>query len=591
MCGIAAYINIKDRKSISDYAGMLAEGIAHRGPDGLRSYADPDSRFLFIHSLLKIMDRSDAASQPIKDSLGNVLIFNGSIYNYKDLQSKYALSENLNDTQTLLALLGVKGAAILQEIEGMFALVYFSAKEEKYLVARDRYGEKPLFYAHDPLGNWVLASERKSIWNVGVEKQVNKYVALDFLLYNKLGSLCSLYSSVAMVPPGHYGYIRGDNEISFEPIPFLDDVPSGSWDEIMQRSIELSNISDFPIAHTLSGGIDSGGLLSYVSEKRMPEVYSFSSPGFENDEKENTQLVAEKLGIEKVNWVHFPDRISQIMEDWKEISRIHEEPLASPSSMAQYYVYKNIAKDCYRVVLEGQGSDEHFCGYTYYFEGILSEGIVSSAYLLAEATKMEKKTYQKWRLYKSFKPLYSKLYKSKARKLAISIGINQEVWKEYSLGIKDERMESASKGVRNQMSEDRVHGLFQYILRTADRSSMYNHVEVRLPYLYSDIINTAKKLDNQYYWKDGYYKTFLRMKFAKRLPEEIVTQKKKVGFEAPFGLIVESKIFQKYLEEAYAYFKNLGWLSPHAKLEHKSLDTDTYNLLAWKIVALYFAIL
>ncbi len=590
MCGIAAYLNFNQRDSISDFAGLLAEGIAHRGPDALHSYSDPDSRFLFVHALLKIMDRSKAAIQPIRDAEGNVMVFNGSVYNYKDLQKKYNLSSSLNDTQTLMKLLGTQGASIFYQIEGMFALIYYAADTGKFLVARDRYGEKPLFMARCPMGNIALASERKSLWNLGIDKKVNPMVAMDFLFYHKL-DLSALYLNIQAIPPGHFAYIESSADADFIPIKYSTDDDGEDWDSLMHKSVRHAHVADFPVAHTLSGGIDSGGLLSYVVETQKPDVYSFTSPGFVHDEKEASSQVARSLGIEEVKWVTFPKSISALMADWKEISRIHEEPLASPSSMAQFYIYKQIARDMHRVVLEGQGSDEHFCGYTYYYLGLLTDNIPSLQYILTESTPAEKTMYKKWLMYKNLKPLYKKMYVRKGHHLAQAMGFSPDMWKEYASAIVDPKMKAAQYGgVRHQMEEDRLHGLFQYILRTADRSSMYNHLEVRLPYLNSGIISRALALEDEDYWYEGYYKKYLRDSLSARLPKNILEQKKKIGFEAPYGRVVESIVFKRELDTALDYFKKLGWLQPQSELKSSMLDPETYNLLAWKIVALYYAI-
>ncbi len=591
MCGIAAYLNFKQRKSISDFAGHLASGIAHRGPDGIRSYEDEQGRFLFIHSLLKIMDRTDAARQPVRDEQGNVLIYNGSIYNYKELQKKYNISSSLNDTLTLLLLLRSVGPEVLSEIEGMFALVYFSAQDASYIVARDRYGEKPLFYATCPLGNLVLASERKSIWNIGVEKQVNKFVALDFLLYHQLGNLSGLYHHIQAVPPGHYAVLRDESVPNFIPIHYPENYKgTENWDALMRKSVELTHIADFPIAHTLSGGIDSSGLLSYVVEKGEPEVFSFTAPNYARDEQAATQKSADYLGISQVQWVEFPQSPKTIIEDWARISRIHEEPLASPSSMAQYYVYQQVSDQGFRVLLEGQGSDEHYCGYNWYFAGLLSDGAIPLSYLMSKASAQERKTYRKWRLHKYMRFLYNRLYKSKGKRLAKVIHVEDKLWKEYAKGLQDSKFAVAREGVKSQMTADRRQGLFQYILRAADRSSMYHNVEVRLPFLYSHIIEQASALSDAQYWEQGYYKAYLREQLQGRIPADILTQKAKIGFEAPYGRIIESKKFKEVLVEATLYLQELGWLKKGSKLLPTAIDTDTYNLMAWKIVALYFAI-
>ncbi len=588
MCGVAAYLNFCGGDLPSDCVQNLASGVRHRGPDGVYDWVSEDQRFVMVHALLKIMDKSDDAIQPIRDAQGNTLIFNGSIYNYPALKSKYNLSEELNDTQTLMELIKSYGEQILPELEGMFAIIYYDAGRGDYLIARDRFGEKPLFYSATSEGNLVLASERKSLWNVGIPKSVNPQVALDFLLYHKLGGLSALYEGIYEIPAGHYARIS-DAQLTPQKINFSEQ-PVSDLDGSMRESLEQTHVADFTIAHTLSGGIDSGGVLSYSQELGRPEIFSFRSPGSVEDESERTQSVADYLGLADIRWVEFPPDSEAIIADWQRLSAIHEEPLASPSSMAQYYVYRAISEAGHRIVLEGQGSDELFCGYTYYLQGLLSDHLPSLSYMLTQSTADEKRTWRKWLLARYIPRLYQRFYRRKGQKLAQQLRIKSEVWNTYRDSVLDSRMEAALGGVKAQMLTDRTQGLFQYILRTADRSSMYQHVEVRLPYLYSGLVSLAGSLGLEDFWDAGYFKKYLRDQWADRLPVDVIRRKEKNGFEAPYDRLVSSVRFKEMLQEAYQYLYGLGWLDTDIPPSDRDMDTGLHQLLMWKVVSLYLAI-
>ncbi len=588
MCGIAAYIKFGGDQIPKHCAENLAEGIVHRGPDGTHVMHDAQERFVFVHTLLKIMDKSDGAIQPIQDDEGNVLIFNGSIYNYQELKSQYKLDADLNDTHTLFALLKIQGKRILGELEGMFALIYFDASQQHFLIARDRFGEKPLFYAHTSSGDLILASERKSLWNLGIPKKPKVATALNFLLYNDLGGLTELYEDIDYLAPGHFAVIT-DGDIKTQEISYGKEDEEKSLDACMLNSVKLTHIADFPIAHTLSGGIDSGGLLSYSKEIGRPEVFSFRSPGAVEDESTRTQRIAIFQGLNKVHWVEFPEP-EQILQDWRVLSQIHEEPLASPSSLAQYYLYQKIAETGHRVVLEGQGSDELFCGYTYYFEGLLSDKIPSAKYILHESNQEERRTWRKWFLHKLSPYVYQKLYRQKGMKIANMIHLDKTIWQQYQGHISDQRMKAAGQGVRNQMKRDRNLGLFQYILRTADRSSMFQHIEVRLPYLNSNIIDLSARLQLPELWQSGYFKYYLRKYWKGRLPDDILWRKEKNGFEAPYDKLLAHEEFKNLLKEATYYFHNMGWLARDEPIEEKNIEPLLYQIMAWKMVSLYLAI-
>ncbi len=586
MCGIAGIILDSKDRNLESLMEPLAEGIRYRGPDGVHSYQDPAGKFLFVHSLLKIMDKSDKSIQPISDEMGNVMILNGSIYNFEKLKKTYSLDPSYNDTQCLFSLLKTKGEKILPELEGMFAMAYYDVQNKYFLLARDRFGEKPLFYtSHE--GALLFASSRRSLWNAGVPRVVDKNTALDFLCYNKLGVLQDLYVGIQQLRAGHY--VKQNSFTHFEQIPIERiSISEQGFDEVMRDSLEDAYQSDYPVAHSLSGGIDSGGLLSYSLEQGAPSVFSFRSIGYERDESEKVKTIEKYLNLDKVEWVQFPDDSLEILEDWKRISAIQEEPLASPSSMAQYYLYRKISHQSYRVLLEGQGSDEIFCGYPKYFMGLLFDHQISNSYIHSKSSPSEKKNWYKYLLYKFSPSAYRKLYRKKGKKIAQKYCIKSEFWNQYKAQINDEGIVAASGGVRKQMDWDSYQDLFVYILRTADRTSMYHNLELRLPYLHSGILSLASQLDDNELWRDGYFKYFLRNALKGKLPESILWEKNKNGFEAPLEVFIKEPGFSVLFAEASNYFFELGWTeSKELKLD---LENSDDQMMAWKFVSLYLAL-
>lgn len=378
MCGIAgvATFNQISRDTIEK---MIAS-MNHRGPDGSGVWLSPDSTVGLGHRRLAIIDLTTSASQPMVDSTKHFcIVFNGEIYNYKDLKTQL---ENLgcqfnseSDTEVLLEAFKVWGADCLTRIHGAFSFCIYDQRRKVLFLARDRAGEKPLFYSFSR-GNFVFASELKAIMSIpGFSRRISHEALSSYLCYGYVpGEMCIL-SGVNKVPPAHAMEI--DCESWERKIWRYWSIPSpdhkalcdaeelkGRLLELLRTSVQRQMIADVPIGILLSGGVDSSLITAVAASGGATNLRTFtvSFPGHkEYDESMYAKIVARHFSTQ-----HTVLEASQASADiLPELAAQFDEPIAD-SSMVPTYMVAKLVKQCCTVALGGDGGDELFGGYPTY---------------------------------------------------------------------------------------------------------------------------------------------------------------------------------------------------------------------------------
>ena len=366
MCGIAGIWN-KDGTGIDDNElDVLVNSLSHRGPDSNGKWINKNLGL--AHTRLKIIDLSDSANQPFTDG-GDVLVFNGEIFNYKKIKDK--LSDEYNyktksDTEVLYFALQKWGENCLNIIDGQFAFAYYNKKENSLLIARDHVGICPLYISNDQ-NKFIFSSEIKPILNLK-KSTIDKQGIIDYFSFRyNIQNGHTLFSNIKRFHPAHYTKIDLNNHkiiekrywrLSFQENDYDNIDLQDYFNKILDNEINKQTISDVPLGMYLSGGIDSGALLHGFSKYISP-INTFTIGFSESDgDFQRVNNLHRKLNFNK-NIIPFN---IDLMRDIEDIVFSLEEPFGDLIISANYVLSKFASKHV-KVVLSGEGGDEAFFGY------------------------------------------------------------------------------------------------------------------------------------------------------------------------------------------------------------------------------------
>jgi asparagine synthase (glutamine-hydrolysing) len=374
MCGITGIFEYNRKQEIPpDLVHRMNETIIHRGPDDEGIYTGPGIGLGFRR--LSIID-VEGGHQPIGNEDGSLwVMLNGEIYNYPELrdlllQKGHRLATR-SDTETIVHLYEEFGEACFSKLRGMFAIALWDSRQRKLLLARDRIGKKPLFYAVDQ-NRIVFASELKALLAAdNLSREIDPQALSDYFSFGYIAAPKTIYRSVQKVRPGHYVVASegGFRETSYWDISFskIETRSEGEWCEIVRQEVREATrvrlMSDVPLGAFLSGGIDSSSIVAAMTEITQRPVTTCSI-GFdvaEYDESEFARKIAQQFGSEHHESLVRPNAIDIV----DKLAWHFDEPFADSSAVPTYYVSK-IARESVTVALGGDGGDENFAGYRRY---------------------------------------------------------------------------------------------------------------------------------------------------------------------------------------------------------------------------------
>jgi asparagine synthase (glutamine-hydrolysing) len=370
MCGIIG-CSWNDREFIKK--GLVK--IEHRGPDAHGVFFDKDVSL--GHRRLSIVDLSARGKQPMANENGSVwIVFNGEIYNHKDLRKFLEKSHNFKsntDTEALIHLYEEKGEKMLEYLQGMFAFCIYDIKKKKLFLARDRVGIKPLYYAILEKG-LIFCSEIKGMLEYyDLKREVNENAISSFLIFRANTTEETMFKGIKKLMPGHfmsYDLKSKKNTIKkyWDIKNEIEEKSNGEYAKelrtLLEDSVRARLMSDVPYGAYLSGGIDSGSIVSLMNKYAEGKVKTFSVGFAEEKDSEASAAkeLAEKLGTEHHELIidrsaikHLPNIIYQ-----------GDEPMADPTAIPTYLLSKYTKQKGVTVVLTGEGSDEIFAGYPQY---------------------------------------------------------------------------------------------------------------------------------------------------------------------------------------------------------------------------------
>jgi asparagine synthase (glutamine-hydrolysing) len=572
MCGIAGFIARERKDSSLELLTSMTNALQHRGPDGEGQWLDDLGLVGLGHRRLSIIDLSENASQPMRVRDRYVIVFNGEIYNYIELKAlltkKGCQFHTDSDTEVLVAMYEEFGERCLQFLDGMFAFVIYDRKDRKIFGARDRFGEKPLFYFIDSSGTFYFASEIKALWAIGAPKQMREEFLFNFLAFGSVlnpdDQQQTFYKQIFKIPASNYfSYNESDGSIKFERYwdidlkrrQYLSDQEAGEeLKGLLTTSVKRRLRSDVPVGSSLSGGLDSSIIVSLVDRIEADsdikqKTFSASFPGFEKDETYFQELVVRQTKAEP----HFiyPDE-STLLSNLSKIIYHQDEPFGSASINIQYEVFRRAKEEGVTVLLDGQGADEVFAGYHTcyypYFEELRKKGRKEAAeqYQLYQelhsANKINEKinssvvgTARDWipsTVKKYLKRNYVNLPKAKQL-------FSSDFYNEYKSSL------FSIKEHFGSLNEYLYYSIFNYgleeLLRYADRNSMAHSREVRLPFLSHELVEFVFSLPSHLKIRKGWTKWVLRLASDGLTDDQVIWRKDKIGYAPPQQQWLENK--------------------------------------------------
>ncbi|MFT7467585.1 MAG: asparagine synthase (glutamine-hydrolyzing) [Candidatus Pseudothioglobus sp.] len=607
MCGIVGGLfNNAFDKFDQDFEGSL-EAINHRGPDdsGYEVFKISEDNDLFLgHTRLAILDLSDAGHQPMTSQDGVMtIIFNGEIYNYKELRVE--LSEvgynftTETDTEVLLSAFHYWGVNCLSKLTGMFAFCVYNRKKNTLTLARDAFGIKPLFYTLKD-DAFIFASEIKPVLKLlGEKPQPDLQAAYDYLVHGEYDSNeRTFFESIKHLRPASYiEYDLEAFELSKPKVwwsPSIKESKGISFDEAVKQlrakfldSMRLHLRSDVPLGAALSGGVDSSALVCAMRflEPDMPiHTFSYIAEGSKSEEKW-VDIVNDRVDAIAHKVVATPE---ELMQDLDDLIKAQGEPFGTTSIYAQYRVFKLAKEQGITVTLDGQGADELLAGYIGYpgerLMSLLEVGSIFDMFRFAgKWSNYPGRSSKKAWMYLGRKILPDLFYRY-ARKL---MGrdfepewINIERFKKAGVVTEENRMRAtpSAKGRRvvEQLAYSLRHRGLPSLLRHGDRNSMRFSIESRVPFLTIDLAEYLYSLPESYLVNDaGNTKHVFREAMKGILPDEIIDRKDKIGFEtddkgwkqfyvdelsvSKFGSVNEIVDGQKFLRTSDADNEKICW--------------------------------
>ena len=532
--------------------------MAHRGPDG-SGVADVGFAVLG-HTRLAVLDTSDQAEQPMVDvESGCTIAFNGEIYNYVELRAELAAKghrfRSTGDTEVLLRSYVEWGEGCLDRLNGMFAFAVTDPGRRGVLLARDRFGEKPLHLVRTAGTTW-FASEAKALFAAGaVAPCVDARQLFGFLATGDLGHPTrTAFDGIEQLPGGHAAWVDAGGLRTWRWWSVPEDpagsgyagrpVPPEEIADLVLDAVDIRLRSDVPVGTSLSGGIDSTLLLSLVRSVRPDgEIHAFTAgfPGQPSDELPAATDTAARLGVR----IHpVPLEAPDLDAGLTALHLAHESPVESPSVLAQYRVMQAASEAGITVLLDGQGGDETWAGYPEYVRAALSDELLTGRFGRAYARSRGWRAVQGAPLRPAASRYVALVGGARARRLALRAATTAGPRWLAPAYRRRHRSFDPLDGVAfpaarighvapASVARDQDRVMLPRLLRYADRNSMAWSREVRLPYLDHRLAALAASLPLADRIAPGWTKEPLRRLLADRGMGDVARRTGKVAFMPP----------------------------------------------------------
>lgn len=602
MCGICGFTGeVIDR---NETIHKMTEVITHRGPDSDGFFLD--DRISMGFRRLSIIDL-EAGSQPIyNEDKSLVLTFNGEIYNYRDLRKELIAAGHKfyteTDSETLIHGFEEWGTDLLNKLRGMFGFAIYNKKDGSVFIARDFFGIKPMHYTLID-GELVYGSEIKSILcHPKFVKKFNKRALDTYLSFQYAVPPETFFEGVYCLLPGHYMWYRDGKvettryfEARFNPDESLTEEQAvDEIEKVFENSVNAHKIADVEVGCFLSSGVDSSYVSTYFADQKTFTVgFDF---GLKYNEISWAQRLSEKIGVEHHT------KIIGSEEFWDAVPKVQyhmDQPLADPSCIALYFVSK-LASEYVKVVLSGEGADELFGGYTVYndprvfkvYQTIVPYCVRRGIYkLVSKLPDIKGRDY----LMRATHPLEERFI---GNAFMYNMKEKQEILKDPSIAT---RPQDITKKFYDRVKDYDDVTKMQYldinlwmvgdILLKADRMSMANSLELRVPFLDKEVFKVASKLPTRLRVNKHNTKYAMRKAAQRHMPEE-TAEKEKLGFPVPTRVWLRDEKYYNVVKDMFnsdiskKFFKPeqlIAWLDEHysGKEDNSRKVWTIYVFLVW----------
>lgn len=572
MCGIAGIITI-DRYAINDLSKKLEvmnQLIAHRGPDDQGVWVSQDQSVGLAHRRLSIIDLSKSAHQPMLSPHGELIVFNGEIYNHIELRqalSRHWTFTTSSDTEVILAAYKVYGVDCVKHFNGMFAFAIWNG--ESLFCARDQFGIKPFYYIHEN-NTFYFASESKALLPFLPEIATDRGAFAEYITFQYPMGNKTLFQGVHQLEPAHVMFINRKgvqcwrywdvhHQLDFDHTPAYF---SQRLEELLHESIKLHMRADVEVGAYVSGGIDSsliGILATHEQQKSMPFFHGRFLVDKAYDESMYAKLAAGFCGTQ----LHIADLTAQdFSRHFEKIIYHMDFPVAGPGVFPQYMVSQMASKQV-KVVLGGQGGDEIFGGYARYLiayfeqcmkaaiEGtykkgnfvVTAESIIPNLEVLNAYKPLMKKFWSNG-LFDSLEKRYFSLVNRAIDvegEVELTASEKAEVYNQFSQVFNAPKFEKA-ESYFDSMTHFDFKCLLPGLLHVEDRVSMAHGLEARVPFLYIPLIEFVSTIPANIKFADGQMKQLLKNTFSQTMPPQILNRKDKMGFPVPLNEWIEGEL-------------------------------------------------
>ena len=591
MCGIAGYVS--EKKPNKKVLKAMTDRIAHRGPDAEGFYLDEVCAL--GHRRLSIIDLATGDQPMYNDDKSVVVVFNGEIYNFKELkkglEKKYKF-KTTSDTEVLVHGYEEWGHELTKKLRGMFAFAIWDVNKKELYCARDGWGIKP-FYYYENKGTFMFASEIKAFLDhPDFEKEFNGDILSAYLCFNSTPTTETFFKGVKRLEPG-YDLTYKDGEISINRF-FKMEFASTKQDmdkiikdieKAMEDSVKHHEIADVEVGSFLSSGIDSSYLVSLARPNKTYTV-GYDNPKY--DEISYAKDLSEKLGINNVS-----KKITkkEYMKAFPSIMYHMDEPLADPSAIALYFVAQIAAKDV-KVVMSGEGADEFFCGYNTYREEVDQSWYMRIPYpirrvasgiagLIPEVRGFNF-VYRRGRKLEDVNIGLGRIFRDKEAQGLVKLS-NQINTKDIVKPFYEEYKDQPNL-VKRQVI-DYYFWLVRDFLHAVDRNTMMFGLEARTPFLDKEVFEVARKLPDYAKVNKTTTKVALRQAAKSVIPNEAY-KKKKLGFPVPLREWIREEDLYKDIKEKFnsdtaSKFFDIKKINKLLE-EHKNRKKDCYKKV-WTI--------
>lgn len=564
MCGICGIIDLRQTLPAArkeQWVTAMNQAIFHRGPDGAGWYADP--RCTLAMRRLAIIDLK-TGDQPMFNETGDIgIFFNGEIYNFRELreelQKKGHTFKTASDTEVLVHLYEEFGSDMLPLLKGMFAFCLFDLKKRKYLLARDRFGEKPLFYHWDQEVFSFSSEIRSLLENRRITRSIEPSALSYYFRTSLIPEPLTLLRNVFSLPPGCLLEIsdaglcmRRYFEIQYQENKDLkteEDAVAFIRPHLLE-AVRRQMISDVPLGAFLSGGIDSGTIVALLQQHASRPIQTFTAR-FENpdfDESTTARKVAEYCGTDH-HELSIPNYDFTEELFWGIIDHVGQ-PFRDSSAIPTYLITRTIGKQL-KVALSGDGGDELFGGYDlfqWYLKILQVKKVPQPIRAMGRTALSTAHHLPGLKGFSSLRRWKRAIETSLQPNHLIPIALNEMFSAERVVQLLPEAANPDSVGydllkqypraadhwteLRKIMYYRAIHTLPANMLVKVDRMSMANSLEVRAPFLDADLFAASAQLPDRFLIREGLGKYIIRSIMEEKLPAEVFSRPKQ-GFNVP----------------------------------------------------------